>query len=405
MVKAKNKFAFIVITLVGMLLLLGFASACHCGDGVVNQQSEECDLGALNGFLCWAGYGSSCAYCTSTCKLKTITNYCGDGIKQECEECDDGNSIDTDGCSNLCKINTPEPPEPTCDHDIAVRYNYTDTFNTGIGISEDNIWMNNLVTLTKDKTHSIKYRIENKKEADDNVHIIVKVDSNILSEYDKLINEYHPKTLDLDISNLQCNTYHTISINVTSDGNECNLSDNYASREIYVNCEIEPPTPACGNHITEGTEQCDDGNLVNGDGCSAICQLEQIPPTPACGNHITEGTEQCDGGNLVNGDGCSRVCYLENLSEPIKRNHFVQFCNVNWECSGWSECIDGTMTRQCTDTNNCNEEYNKPYETSECSEKVLSNVYIEKENSNSLWIILGIILLIVLLVILVNLFN
>jgi cysteine-rich repeat protein len=30
----------------------------------------------------------------------------------------------------------------------------------------------------------------------------------------------------------------------------------------------------CQNGIREGTEQCDDGNAFNGDGCSTTCQLE-----------------------------------------------------------------------------------------------------------------------------------
>lgn len=30
----------------------------------------------------------------------------------------------------------------------------------------------------------------------------------------------------------------------------------------------------CGNSIKETTELCDDGNIVNGDGCSSQCQIE-----------------------------------------------------------------------------------------------------------------------------------
>ena len=34
--------------------------------------------------------------------------------------------------------------------------------------------------------------------------------------------------------------------------------------------------PVCGNGIIESGEECDDGNLVNNDGCSNICKIEEI---------------------------------------------------------------------------------------------------------------------------------
>ncbi|MGH9797993.1 MAG: DUF4215 domain-containing protein, partial [Candidatus Polarisedimenticolia bacterium] len=34
--------------------------------------------------------------------------------------------------------------------------------------------------------------------------------------------------------------------------------------------------PACGNGVREAGEQCDDGNLVNLDGCDAACAFEQL---------------------------------------------------------------------------------------------------------------------------------
>ena len=40
---------------------------------------------------------------------------------------------------------------------------------------------------------------------------------------------------------------------------------------------------ACGNGVPGAAEQCDDGNRVDGDGCSAGCALELCGPTPAVG--------------------------------------------------------------------------------------------------------------------------
>ena len=37
------------------------------------------------------------------------------------------------------------------------------------------------------------------------------------------------------------------------------------------------PSPACGNGIEAGTEQCDDGNMTNGDGCDSNCTPTGVP--------------------------------------------------------------------------------------------------------------------------------
>lgn len=42
-----------------------------------------------------------------------------------------------------------------------------------------------------------------------------------------------------------------------------------------VNVQMSVPSAnVCGNSVIEGSEQCDDGNLVGGDGCSAVCATE-----------------------------------------------------------------------------------------------------------------------------------
>lgn len=91
--------------------------------------------------------------------------------------------------------------------------------------------------------------------------------------------------------------------------------------------------PVCGDGIKAGTEACDDGNLLNGDGCSALCTIEQAPAV--CGNNLVEGAEQCDDGNTTSGDGCTSTCTVEaNAPTPAK-------------------CGDGTVDtgEQCDDGN------------------------------------------------------
>ncbi len=50
---------------------------------------------------------------------------------------------------------------------------------------------------------------------------------------------------------------------------------------------FEPPEPECGNGYLEPGEQCDDANLVDGDGCDSLCQIpcgmlwEASIPSPA----------------------------------------------------------------------------------------------------------------------------
>jgi len=64
----------------------------------------------------------------------------------------------------------------------------------------------------------------------------------------------------------------------------------------------------CGNgELQEALgEECDDGNTVDGDGCSADCRLEY------CGDGIINNIdEECDDGNNVDGDSCSSSCEVE----------------------------------------------------------------------------------------------
>jgi cysteine-rich repeat protein len=103
-------------------------------------------------------------------------------------------------------------------------------------------------------------------------------------------------------------------------------------------------------------EECDDGNTAGGDGCDATCQLECGNGTlegaeecdtsgqsatcdddctlPVCGdNNLNEDTtpvaEQCDDGNTVSGDNCSATCQLETAAQTKPQQACINGINAN----------------------------------------------------------------------------
>ena len=82
---------------------------------------------------------------------------------------------------------------------------------------------------------------------------------------------------------------------------ECDDGDTVGGDGCSAFCTDE----VCGNGIVDVGEQCDDGNIESGDGCTAACRDE------VCGNGVPDVGEECDDGNTTAGDGCSPTCTLE----------------------------------------------------------------------------------------------
>lgn len=116
----------------GHVVLLGISPALNNGDAecpvkdqLGNSRVGKCDIGAVeavcgdgvsqsvNGEQCEDGNTIDTDACTNTCKIAK----CGDGIVQAgFEVCDDGNNVDDDACPNSCK-------SPTCGDKIVQKGN------------------------------------------------------------------------------------------------------------------------------------------------------------------------------------------------------------------------------------------------------------------------------------------
>jgi len=68
----------------------------------------------------------------------------------------------------------------------------------------------------------------------------------------------------------------------------------------------------CGDGVRTNDEECDDGveNAPEGSSAYGACRFD-CTRGPVCGDGVVqEPDEECDDGNFVNGDGCSSACQL-----------------------------------------------------------------------------------------------
>ncbi len=83
--------------------------------------------------------------------------------------------------------------------------------------------------------------------------------------------------------------------------------DPWAAATIVLGCVPEATMRCCGDGRRDADEECDDGNLLDGDGCSALCQIES--PAEICNdnedndnNGLTDCEDPvCGGAPVCNG--------------------------------------------------------------------------------------------------------
>ena len=127
----------------------------------------------------------------------------------------------------------------------------------------------------------------------------------------------------------------------------------------------------CPNNVTESPEECDDGNSVDGDGCSSLCFLEinctdidndsyapeggicgQIDCSPDDTSIYPGAPELCDGAdNNCNGlidEGCNTYQLLEPLSHITSNRTYTRFLVRTTENGDLSLVFKGTTYPLCS---------------------------------------------------------
>ena len=259
-----------------------------CGNGI-KEGGEECDDGnTING-----------DGCESDCTISP--DECGNGVFEEwAEECEDGNTIDDDGCEGDCTIKPPV--NETCDEAKPITLNAALTIDnthatTEAGepappcrtFAEGDVWY----MVTPDVTGDMGIEVLGPPGVTLAVYEGTCGNLNVLS-----CDAYPPRDGVYGIGQcLAVDAGTTYYIQIASWDNSARGSYTLAVRN---------PCGVCGDGIANIGEACDDGNLIDGDGCQSDCTL-----TPVCGNGLVEQGEECDDGNDKDGDGCDSVCMFE----------------------------------------------------------------------------------------------
>jgi len=258
---------------------------------------------------------------------------CGNGVIEFGENCEDGNTTSGDGCSSACVIEShytcPQIGMP-CVHDV---------------ICGDHM-------------------IEGKEECDDGnttsgdgCAADCKLECGWQCPPGAVCRA--AKCGDGKVAgNEQCDDGNTIagdgcSADCTLESRPTSVPEGWTCTSLAgaMGC-VGPTTCAttvCGNGKKEGSEQCDDGNTVMGDGCSPFCRLEPVCPpmggpcATVCGSGLLlpGDVKQCDDGNTISGDGCSADCKIEpgyecTTDTPVKPNPLV-LPIVYHDFKGWNE--------------------------------------------------------------------
>ena len=112
--------------------------------------------------------------------------------------------------------------------------------------------------------------------------------------------------------------------------------------ENITNCAGDCGVGVCGNGVKEGSEGCDDGNLNNGDGCSAGCQMEK---------------ECIDSDNGQNVDEFGNVT-IKSIPDGDILNFYSDFCSISISGEVWEYYCSGDISKRlslpCPEGYSCN---------------------------------------------------
>ena len=275
--------------------------------------SQDGDLCHPNRFHC--PNQSSCLFAGQDYSCQT--GQCGDGFLNDDEQCDDGNIEAGDGCDAQCEFETRRLIGPSAES----------IQSFGLLSANSSTWARPSELCQELNPQSDQYFYDTRVLINETGMTQTLTIHGFWESFDGFLHVYQG---DIDSGEIDLSQ----PLNLCLDGNDdalagpsqsilynLNIENNemitvvsstyeccYVDPEFTGSYQLEIITHGCGDGLVQQGEECDDGNLIDGDRCSATCTNE-----PYCGDGILADNEACDDGNTVDNDGCSSLCAVEAL--------------------------------------------------------------------------------------------
>ena len=241
-----------------------------CGDRIINN-GEVCDS---NSQSCRTadGYGGS-QLCNATCdgwQACVTTEFCGDGIINGPEECDGQDGV-PEGyiCTNQCQLVIDDSKCTTADYVFSV-----DLGVVGVDCHSGDKIDSEIVSMGSAGIYKVWVEVhrsgpEQPQPAED---FTITIDDQTGPE---VLDRPGDEVLRFQYAG-DFNFYKGDNNVIMQTASQCPPDTTPNSVEVVKLCLHT--IAECGNGVIEEGEECDDGNTLNGDGCSAVCLIETPIP-------------------------------------------------------------------------------------------------------------------------------